>query len=96
MLDLSKLLAEDQSGMMGAAPGQTRISLAPSSLQPAAPPMLIPRRSEAMQLDLDTDTFSAPHTTPSSSLLGAGSSYGTSPLQPAWQDQHTVSKQFVL
>ena len=80
MFDLTKLLNEDNN--------LSNLSLVnPSlvSLSTNVQPMLIPRRSmnsHEMQLDMD-ETFSAPQTTPSSSLgaFGANSSYGASPQQ---------------
>jgi len=101
MFDLTKLLNEDHNLT---AINPTRIAIS----APTAPPMLIPKRSqtnaftistsEGMQLDMD-DTFSGPHTTPSSSLgaFGNGSSYGASPLTQtspsAWDQKYTIVKQ---
>ena len=102
MFDLSKLLNEDNNLTNLSTVNPTRITLSSvSNVQP----MLIPKRSvtssmcsDTMNLDMD-DTFSAPHTTPSSSLgaFGNNSSYGTSPLQAAtspnysgW-DQHSYT-----
>lgn len=83
MFDLSKLLSEDQS--LTAVP-PTRITLNSSS---NVQPMLIPRRTMAednMIVEME-DTFSAPQTTPSSSVgaFGNNSSYGASPQQ--WDGQ---------
>jgi hypothetical protein len=101
MFDLTKLLNEDHNLT---AINPTRIAIS----APTAPPMLIPKRSqtnsflvstsEGMQLDMD-DTFSAPQTTPSSSLgpFGNGSSYGASPLAQTspstWDQRYTIVKQ---
>jgi len=101
MFDLSKLLNEDQNLT---AINPTRIAIS----APTAPPMLIPKRSqtntfsvsnsESMQLDMD-ETFSGPHTTPSSSLgaFGNESSYGASPLAQTspstWDQKYTIVKQ---
>ena len=83
MFDLSKLLNEEAGLSNLSAVNPSRITLASSNVQP----MLIPKRSgnhDNLQLDMD-DTFSAPHTTPSSSVgaFGNNSSYGASPLQAA-------------
>eukprot|EP00092_Neocalanus_flemingeri_P002603 GFUD01002790.1.p1 GENE.GFUD01002790.1~~GFUD01002790.1.p1 ORF type:complete len:683 (+),score=152.60 GFUD01002790.1:326-2374(+) len=103
MFDLTKLLNEDHNLT---AINPTRIAIS----APTAPPMLIPKRSqtnafsvcvssEGMELGTD-DTFSGPHTTPSSSLGAFGSSYGASPLtqtSPSTWDQrytgYTIVKQ---
>ena len=84
MFDLSKLLNEENNLSTLTSVNPTRINLTTSNVQP----MLIPKRSvnnsmsSDMQLDMD-ETFSAPQTTPSSSVgaFGNNSSYGTSPLQ---------------
>jgi len=101
MFDLTKLLNEDHNLT---AINPTRIAIS----APTAPPMLIPKRSqtnsfivstsEGMVMDMD-ETFSGPHTTPSSSLgaFGNGSSYGASPLTQTspgtWDQKYTIVKQ---
>ena len=82
MFDLSKLLSEDQS--LAAVP-PTRVTLNSSN---NVQPMLIPRRTTADMMIVEMDeTFSAPQTTPSSSVgaFGNNSSYGASPQH--WEQQ---------
>merc|ERR1719195_514532 len=82
MFDLSKLLSEDQS--LAAVP-PTRVTLNSSN---NVQPMLIPRRTTADMMIVEMDeTFTAPQTTPSSSVgaFGNNSSYGASPQH--WEQQ---------
>lgn len=93
MFDLTKLLNEDSSLSNLSTVNPTRITLNGSQVQP----MLIPKRQvnsssmssdTHMNIEMDPDTFSGPHTTPSSSIgaMASNSSYGASPLMAntAW------------